>query len=126
MSFHKAIKAGKEHRHPYRGSKAFDYSCHNHGSCPYCESGRQHFDTKHRTAADEKLRHWELDLLEDQMSDFTGKGDVAIFVGDKVMDTSTDLFNLTVVEMSPDGIAYCEGDDGEEYGIPVDFLEIQE
>jgi hypothetical protein len=51
---------------------------------------------------------------------------VTIFVGDKVMETSTDLFNLTVVEISPDGIAYCEADDGEEYGIPIEFLEIQE
>jgi hypothetical protein len=76
--------------------------------------------------ADEKIHNWELELLEDQMSDFTGKGDVEIFVGDKVMETSTDLFNLTVVEISPDGIAYCEADDGEEYGIPIDFLEIQE
>lgn len=126
MSLDKAIKYGKEKRKPYRRSKAFDQSCRNHGSCPWCEGNRTYNDRKRRNAADDRLRKWELDLLEDQMSDFTGKGDVAIFVGDVVMDTSTDLFNLTVVEISPDGIAYCEGDDGEEYGIPIDFLEIQE
>ncbi len=126
MSFHKAIKSGKEHRKPFRGSKAFDYSCHNHGSCPWCLGNRTHFDHKRRSVADERMRRWELDLLEDNMEHWTGKGDEAIFVGDRVMDTSTDLFNLTVVEISGDGIAYCEGDDGEEYGIPVDFLEIQD
>ena len=42
MSLDKAIKHGKEHRKPYRGSKAFDKSCRNHGGCPYCESNRMH------------------------------------------------------------------------------------
>lgn len=36
MSLDKAIKYGKEYRKPYRKSKAFDRSCRNHGSCPYC------------------------------------------------------------------------------------------
>jgi hypothetical protein len=36
----KAIKSGKEHRKPYRGSKAFDRSCRNHGDCPYCKNNR--------------------------------------------------------------------------------------
>ena len=34
MSLDKAIKHGKEHRKPYRGAKAVDKSCRNHGSCP--------------------------------------------------------------------------------------------
>ena len=25
-----------------KGSKQFDRSCRNHGSCPWCENGRQH------------------------------------------------------------------------------------
>lgn len=124
MSFHKAIKYGKEHRKPYRGAKSFDYSCHNHGSCPYCTNGRQHFDRKRRTVADEKLHKWELELLEDEMSEF--RGDYPLYVGDIVMDTSTDLFNLTIVNISHDGIAYCEDENGQEYGIPIEFLEIQE
>ena len=48
MSLEKAIKHGKEHRKPYRGSKAFDCSCRNHGSCSYCESNRTLFDKKAR------------------------------------------------------------------------------
>jgi len=43
----KAIEHGKEHRKPYRKAKAFDRSCRNHGSCPYCANGRQF---KHRKA----------------------------------------------------------------------------
>jgi len=27
---------------PYRHSRAFDTTCRNHGSCPYCERGRLH------------------------------------------------------------------------------------
>lgn len=42
MSLDKAINSGKEHRKPYRKSKAFDKTCRNHGSCPYCESNRKH------------------------------------------------------------------------------------
>ncbi len=42
MSLDKAIKHGKEHREPYRGAKAVDPTCRNHGGCPYCESNRLH------------------------------------------------------------------------------------
>ena len=36
----KAIISGKEHRKPFRGSKAIDCSCRNHGGCLYCEENR--------------------------------------------------------------------------------------
>ena len=42
MALDKAIKSGKEHRKPYRGSKAIDGTCRNHGSCPWCKANRQH------------------------------------------------------------------------------------
>ena len=42
MSLDKAIEYGKEHRKPYRGSKAIDKSCRNHGGCPWCEENRKH------------------------------------------------------------------------------------
>lgn len=32
ISLDKAIKHGKEHRKPYRGAKAVDKTCRNHGS----------------------------------------------------------------------------------------------
>lgn len=37
MSLDKAIKHGKEHRRQYRGAKAVDKTCRNHGSCPWCQ-----------------------------------------------------------------------------------------
>jgi len=40
MSLDKAIKAGKEKRKLYRGAKAVDHSCRNHGDCPYCANNR--------------------------------------------------------------------------------------
>lgn len=42
MSLNKSIESGKEHRKPYRGAKAIDSSCRNHGSCKYCRNNRLH------------------------------------------------------------------------------------
>lgn len=42
MSLDKAIAHGREHRKPYRGAKAIDGSCRNHGGCPWCEENRKH------------------------------------------------------------------------------------
>ena len=44
----KAIQHNKEKRKPYRGSKRFDHTCRNHGSCSYCEGNRTIFDKKAR------------------------------------------------------------------------------
>jgi hypothetical protein len=38
----KAIEHGKERRKQYRGGKAIDPCCRNHGGCPACESNRKH------------------------------------------------------------------------------------
>lgn len=38
----KAIASGKERRKPYRGAKAIDRSCRNHGGCVWCEGNRLH------------------------------------------------------------------------------------
>ena len=40
MSLNKAIEHGKEKRKKYTGSKAFDCSCRNHGTCNWCLSNR--------------------------------------------------------------------------------------
>jgi len=42
MSLNKAIEHGKEHRRPYRGSKAVDYTCRNHGTCDWCKNNRMY------------------------------------------------------------------------------------
>lgn len=42
MSLDKAIAHGKEKRKPYRGSKAIDGTCRNHGSCQWCVENRTH------------------------------------------------------------------------------------
>lgn len=42
MSLDKAIEHGKEKRKPYRGSKAIDATCRNHGTCRWCEENRTH------------------------------------------------------------------------------------
>lgn len=40
MSFDKYM--GKEHRKPYKGSKAIDKSCRNHGGCDWCLGNRKY------------------------------------------------------------------------------------
>lgn len=55
MSLDKAIKSGKEHRKPYRGAKAVDGTCRNHGGCPWCEENRRH---KFRDKQEDELKEW--------------------------------------------------------------------
>ena len=52
----KAIEHGKEKRKKYRGAKAIDASCRNHGTCEWCEGNRNYSNRKRREAADEE---WE-------------------------------------------------------------------
>lgn len=40
MALDKAIDYGKEKRKKYRGSKAVDHTCRNHGSCEWCRENR--------------------------------------------------------------------------------------
>lgn len=54
MSFDKHM--GKEHRKPFRGGKAVDKTCRNHGSCPACRANRTYSDKKRKQAADTKLK----------------------------------------------------------------------
>lgn len=41
MSLDKAILHGKEKRKPYRGAKAIDATCRNHGSDDWARNNRQ-------------------------------------------------------------------------------------
>ena len=54
----KSIDNKKEYRQPYRGSKRFDRSCRNHGSCDYCKSNRTHFDKKARMRVEGQENEW--------------------------------------------------------------------
>ncbi len=54
MSLDKAIEHGKEKRKPYRGSKAIDPMCRNHGGCLWCEKNRKFkMRDKHPTEKEE-------------------------------------------------------------------------
>lgn len=56
MSLDKAIDHGKEHRKKYRGAKAVDPYCRNHGLCSYCKSNRLYSSNKALEAAKEKMK----------------------------------------------------------------------
>jgi len=56
MSMIKAINHGKEHRKPYRGSKAIDKTCRNHGGCPWCEENRLYKNIKRIQYMDSQIQ----------------------------------------------------------------------
>ena len=62
MSMLKGIKYGKEHRKPYYNSGRFDRTCRPHGSCPYCQRGRQHKIDVRTPADDTVLPHRTVDV----------------------------------------------------------------
>ena len=55
MSLDKAIEHGKEKRKPYRGAKAIDCTCRNHGSCTWCRYNRLHKRLKDEEASRQAL-----------------------------------------------------------------------
>ena len=55
----KAIEHGKEHRKPYRGAKAIDRACRNHGGCPWCEENRKYKYIKKIIACNTRIKEWE-------------------------------------------------------------------
>jgi hypothetical protein len=55
MSLNKAIEYKKEFRKPYRGAKAVDCSCRNHGSCAWCMSNRLYQQLKQEEASRQAL-----------------------------------------------------------------------
>lgn len=56
MSLDKAILSGKEHRKMYRGAKAVDCTCRNHGSCAWCRSNRLYQAQKQDIAARQQFQ----------------------------------------------------------------------
>lgn len=60
MSLDKAIRHKKEKRKPYRGSKAFDRTCRNHGSCAYCERQRTQKNKALDRAAKEQIKKFRV------------------------------------------------------------------
>ena len=58
MSLDKSIQSGKSHRKPYRGAKAIDATCRNHGSCEWFHGNRTHKNDKRELAAEQELTEY--------------------------------------------------------------------
>ena len=58
MALDKAIESGKEHRKPYRGSKAIDKTCRNNCGCPWCEENRKYKYIKNEKKMLDRLKDW--------------------------------------------------------------------
>ena len=61
MALDKSIAQGKERRKQYRGSKAIDKSCRNHGSCEWCVENRRYKTLKRLAAMKELENEYEID-----------------------------------------------------------------
>ena len=59
MSLDKAIEHGKEYRKEYRGSKAIDKTCRNHGGCEWCEENRKHKYLIKEIAMKERMKEFD-------------------------------------------------------------------
>lgn len=57
MSLDKAIASGKEHRKPYRKSKAVARSCRHGGNCDWCEGNRTINNRRREQSAREQQRN---------------------------------------------------------------------
>lgn len=62
MSLDKSIEHGKEKRKPYRGAKAIDCTCRNHGSCEWYKNNRLYNQIKSEEASEQALEEFEDDL----------------------------------------------------------------
>ncbi len=56
MTLDKAIEHGKEKRKPYRGAKAVDRSCRNHGDCDWSKSDRLYKNMKRNESMIDKMK----------------------------------------------------------------------
>ena len=61
MSLDKGIEHGKEKRKKYKGSKAIDKTCRNHGGCPWCLENRMYQDLKRMEDMDDQMKEWMKD-----------------------------------------------------------------
>lgn len=64
MSLNKAIEHHKEHRKEYRGGKAIDKRCRNHGDCEWCKENRTHPRTKRELAVEQYMAEYEEELWD--------------------------------------------------------------
>ncbi len=55
MGLEKAIQHGKEKRRPYKGAKAVDCSCRNHGTCEWCRQNRMYKTIRDLVRTDQEL-----------------------------------------------------------------------
>ena len=56
MPLDKSIKSGKERRKEYRGAKAIDKTCRNHGGCAHCAENRQYKNRKRQDSVNQQLK----------------------------------------------------------------------
>ena len=62
MALDKAIEHGREQRRPYRGAKAVDPACRNHGSDEWAVDNRLHAARMNLDAVEDRIREWQEEI----------------------------------------------------------------
>lgn len=63
MGMEKEIEHKKEHRKPYRGAKAVERTCRNHGGCKWCKGNRMYKHDKKKLRAKQELEEYGLNNM---------------------------------------------------------------
>lgn len=69
MGLNKAIEHGKEHRKPYRGAKACDKKCRNHGSDDWAKNNRLNSSNRLIEKSNQDLK--EMDVTDNKTCTIT-------------------------------------------------------
>lgn len=59
MGLEKAIEHGKEKRKSYKGAKAVDHTCRNHGSCEWCKGNRSYENCKKELRIEQEIEEYK-------------------------------------------------------------------
>lgn len=62
MSLDKSIIYKKEHRKPYKGAKAIDKTCRNHGGCDWCKANRMYANIKREQSIESEMKEFGEDI----------------------------------------------------------------
>jgi len=67
MGFYNNYPNRKDRRKPYHDGRSCDQTCKNNRTCKRCNDKRQFFDRKYREVAEDKLKEYYKEVLEDEL-----------------------------------------------------------
>lgn len=91
MGLDKAIKYNKEWRKPYRGAKAVDCSCRNHGTCEWCKGARMYRTNREVERMDDMEREWKVEGCTKEYTKECTERDLTNYSNDNLLFIASEL-----------------------------------